>query len=227
MSGFLDGIRCGDCECNVDWGEKRNTIASIAAGVLFFTGWWIIIDAAIMYPKEEQFHHAYHTCGVIATIAFLMINAVSNGQVRGDSYSEGCLGQTGARVWLFIGFMLAFGSLIASMWILFGGFVVTVVWCSSLAELRTSGSKGPFPPIKSHSPSTHNSSVLIAAYLHSLFLSLPFSIPQLTPVLKYVPSSFLCLSSCVATVGAHSERNTNQIQSLRSKWTRLDLVLRV
>uniref|UniRef100_A0AAY5EKG9 Transmembrane protein 50A n=1 Tax=Electrophorus electricus TaxID=8005 RepID=A0AAY5EKG9_ELEEL len=124
MSGFLDGIRCGDCECSVDWAEKRNTIASIAAGVLFFTGWWIIIDAAIMYPKEDDFHHAYHTCGVIATIAFLMINAVSNGQVRGDSYSEGCMGQTGARVWLFIGFMLAFGSLIASMWILFGGFVV-------------------------------------------------------------------------------------------------------
>lgn len=34
MSGFLDGIRCGDCECNIDWAEKRNTIASIAAGVL-------------------------------------------------------------------------------------------------------------------------------------------------------------------------------------------------
>ncbi|KAG8013559.1 Transmembrane protein 50A [Nibea albiflora] len=90
----------------------------------FFTGWWIIIDAAVNYPDEGDFHHAYHTCGVIATLAFLMINAVSNGQVRGDSYSEGCMGQTGARVWLFIGFMLAFGSLIASMWILFGGFVV-------------------------------------------------------------------------------------------------------
>lgn len=124
MSGFLDGIRCGDCECNVDWGERRNAIASVAAGVLFFTGWWIIIDAAVKYPDEADFHHAYHTCGVIATVAFLMINAVSNGQVRGDSYSEGCMGQTGARVWLFIGFMLAFGSLIASMWILFGGFVV-------------------------------------------------------------------------------------------------------
>lgn len=36
MSGFLDGIRCGDCECNVDWGERRNTIASVAAGVLVF-----------------------------------------------------------------------------------------------------------------------------------------------------------------------------------------------
>ncbi|KAM9213930.1 transmembrane protein 50A isoform 2-T3 [Leptosomus discolor] len=121
MSGFLENLRCSEC---VDWGEKRNTIASVAAGVLFFTGWWIIIDAAVKYPKVEDFNHSYHACGVIATIAFLMINAVSNGQVRGDSYSEGCLGQTGARIWLFIGFMMAFGSLIASMWILFGGYVV-------------------------------------------------------------------------------------------------------
>uniref|UniRef100_A0A4W5MQ67 Transmembrane protein 50A n=1 Tax=Hucho hucho TaxID=62062 RepID=A0A4W5MQ67_9TELE len=139
MSGFLDSIRCGDCECNVDWGERRNTIASIAAGVLFFTGWWIIIDAAVNYPGEATFHHAYHACGVIATVAFLMINAVSNGQVRGDSYSEGCIGQTGARVWLFIGFMLAFGSLIASMWILFGGFVVPRAWCLNLDALKTCG----------------------------------------------------------------------------------------
>ena len=31
---------------------------------------------------------------------------------------------TGARVWLFIGFLLAFGSLIAAAWILFGFYVV-------------------------------------------------------------------------------------------------------
>lgn len=31
MSGFLEGLRCSEC---IDWGEKRNTIASIAAGVL-------------------------------------------------------------------------------------------------------------------------------------------------------------------------------------------------
>uniref|UniRef100_A0A8C5MI66 Transmembrane protein 50A n=1 Tax=Leptobrachium leishanense TaxID=445787 RepID=A0A8C5MI66_9ANUR len=120
MSGFFDGLRCSEC---IDWGEKRNTVASVAAGVLFFTGWWIIIDAAVKYPLTEDLNHSYHTCGVIATVAFLMINAVSNGQVRGDSYSEGCMGQIGARIWLFIGFMLAFGSLIASMWILFGGYV--------------------------------------------------------------------------------------------------------
>lgn len=31
MSGFLESLRCSEC---VDWGEKRNTIASVAAGVL-------------------------------------------------------------------------------------------------------------------------------------------------------------------------------------------------
>ncbi|KAL0605093.1 Transmembrane protein 50A [Plecturocebus cupreus] len=139
MSGFLEGLRCSEC---IDWGEKRNTIASIAAGVLFFTGWWIIIDAAVIYSPMEDFNHSYHACGVIATIAFLMINAVSNGQVRGDSYSEGCLGQTGARIWLFIGFMLAFGSLIASMWILFGGYVAKGSSDSPASASRVAGVTG-------------------------------------------------------------------------------------
>ena len=52
------------------------------------------------------------------------INSVSNGQIRGDSYTDGCLGQTAARVWLFIGFLMGFGSLIAASWILFGFYVV-------------------------------------------------------------------------------------------------------
>lgn len=82
-----------------------------------------MIDAAVVYPKPEQLNHAFHTCGVFSTLAFFMINAVSNAQVRGDGYESGCLGRTGARVWLFIGFMLMFGSLIASMWILFGAYV--------------------------------------------------------------------------------------------------------
>eukprot|EP00064_Thunnus_orientalis_P023095 superscaffoldBa00008407_g23323 len=83
-----------------------------------------MIDAAVTYPSQEQLNHAFHTCGVFSTIAFFLINAVSNGQVRGDMYGEGCLGRTGARLWLFLGFMMMFGSLIASIWILFGGYVV-------------------------------------------------------------------------------------------------------
>uniref|UniRef100_A0A6Q2Z7M0 Transmembrane protein 50B n=1 Tax=Esox lucius TaxID=8010 RepID=A0A6Q2Z7M0_ESOLU len=123
MAGFLDNVRLPECEC-IDWGERRNAVASIVAGVLFFTGWWIMIDAAVTYPTQVEMNHAFHTCGVFSTLAFFMINAVSNGQVRGDTYGEGCFGRTGARLWLFIGFMMMFGSLIASIWILFGGFVV-------------------------------------------------------------------------------------------------------
>ncbi|EMP32262.1 Transmembrane protein 50B [Chelonia mydas] len=41
---------------------------------------------------------------------------LSGEQEAGDETS-------GARIWLFIGFMLMFGSLIASMWILFGAYV--------------------------------------------------------------------------------------------------------
>lgn len=44
-------------------------------------------------------------------------------QVRGDSYTEGCMGQMGARIWLFLGFLLQFSSLIASCGVLFGMYV--------------------------------------------------------------------------------------------------------
>ncbi|XP_053420554.1 transmembrane protein 50B isoform X2 [Nycticebus coucang] len=94
MAGFLDNFRWPECEC-IDWSERRNAVASVVAGILFFTGWWIMIDAAVVYPKPEQLNHAFHTCGVFSTLAFFMINAVSNAQVRGDSYESGCLGRTG------------------------------------------------------------------------------------------------------------------------------------
>uniref|UniRef100_A0A8C5D1F5 Transmembrane protein 50B n=1 Tax=Gadus morhua TaxID=8049 RepID=A0A8C5D1F5_GADMO len=123
MAGFLDNFRWPEC---IDWGERRNTVASVVAGVLFFTGWWVMIDAATIYTTQEQMNHAFHTCGVFSTIAFFMINAVSNGQVRGDTYGEGCFGRTGVRLWLFMGFMVMFGSLIGAIWILFGAYVTQV-----------------------------------------------------------------------------------------------------
>lgn len=38
----------------------------------FFTGWWIMIDAAVTYPSQERMNHAFHTCGVFSTLAFFM-----------------------------------------------------------------------------------------------------------------------------------------------------------
>lgn len=122
MAGCLDNINL-ECACMGDGAARRNVIASIAAGTIFSIGWWIVIDAAAIYPLSKDFNHAYHTCGVIATVALFMINAVSNEAVRGDGYTEGCLGAYGARIWLFVGFLLSFGSLIASAWVLFGPYV--------------------------------------------------------------------------------------------------------
>ncbi|XP_071818561.1 transmembrane protein 50A-like [Apostichopus japonicus] len=126
MSGCLDNMDCRMPECCESVAERRNTIASIVSGVFFFVGWWIFIDAAVydasMPPKDLELWLI--TIGVVSTIAFFFVNAVSNGQIRGDSYSGGCLGQTGARIWLFIGFLLSFAGLIASMWILFQIYVI-------------------------------------------------------------------------------------------------------
>ncbi|XP_067675653.1 transmembrane protein 50A-like isoform X1 [Haliotis asinina] len=123
MSGFLDNCQVPRCDC-IELGERRNMVASIISGIMFFSGWWIVIDAAAVYPDMKDFNHAYHTPVVIGTVAFFRINSVSNGQIRGESYTNGCMGQTGARIWLFFGFLLGFGALIAASWILFGFYVV-------------------------------------------------------------------------------------------------------
>lgn len=111
-----------------DLSEYRNQIASLLAGSLFFIGWWFIIDAI---SNDTLKSDSYHISGVISTIALIMVNAVSNAQVRGESYDSGCLGQTGARLWMLVGFLLLFGGLIGACWVLFGKYVVsdeTNVW---------------------------------------------------------------------------------------------------
>ncbi|CAG0886577.1 unnamed protein product [Darwinula stevensoni] len=124
MAGCLDHLQLPRIAEWLELTERRNTIASIVSSALFFSGWWIIIDVAARYPSTQDFNHAYHVCGVMGTLSLIMINAVSNGQVRGDAYTTGCMGQRGARVWLFAGFVLGFGSIIAASWILFGAYVV-------------------------------------------------------------------------------------------------------
>ncbi|WAR08904.1 TM50B-like protein [Mya arenaria] len=89
MSGFLDNCHLPDCEC-LQLGDRRNLVASVISGVLFFSGWWIAIDAAVQYPSQSDLHHACHTCGAIGTLAFFLINSVSNGQIRGDNYVRYC-----------------------------------------------------------------------------------------------------------------------------------------
>merc|ERR1711997_70673 len=72
---------------------------------------WFALDAAAVHPEKTELKDVFQICGVFGTISFFMVNAVSNGQLRGESYTEGCLGVRSARVWFFFGFLLGFGSL--------------------------------------------------------------------------------------------------------------------
>ena len=60
---------------------------------------------------------------MFASISLFMVNAVRNSLLRGDGYTDGCLGAVGARIWFFFGLMMGFGSLIGGCWILFGEYV--------------------------------------------------------------------------------------------------------
>ena len=129
MSGCLDNLNCGECCTNLtcgcvdsDWfQEKRNAISSILAGSLFAVGWWIAIDVGA--TEAGHYSTAYWTCGVFGTIGLLMVNAVSNSQLRGDAYVPGALGTSGTRVWMVIGFLCSFGAIIGASFILFGEYV--------------------------------------------------------------------------------------------------------
>lgn len=35
-------------------------------------GWWVAIDAAFAYPKNEDLLKSSHTCGALATLALIM-----------------------------------------------------------------------------------------------------------------------------------------------------------
>lgn len=113
-----------DCCANLNlppciWfeGDKRNAYASMLSGFLFFTGWWIIIDSATVLPGHIP--AGYWMCGVAGTLSLIMVNSISNAQMRGDSYEGGCMGTRGARVWIFLGFVMGFAAVIASCSILF------------------------------------------------------------------------------------------------------------
>uniref|UniRef100_A0A182PUU3 Transmembrane protein 50A n=1 Tax=Anopheles epiroticus TaxID=199890 RepID=A0A182PUU3_9DIPT len=104
--------------------SRRTILATVVAALLFFSGWWIIIDTASVY--ETSFNFSYYICGILATISFIMVNAVSNEMLHGTGalYTGGIIGGGGIKVFLFIGFVLGFTSIIAAVWIMIAEFAV-------------------------------------------------------------------------------------------------------
>ncbi|CAF0740082.1 unnamed protein product [Rotaria sp. Silwood1] len=104
--------------------ENRNTIASIIAGSLFSAGWWLIIDVAVRYPSNDEFHKALLTIGIVASLALVFVNSISNARFRGDYYRDGCIGLVFARIILFLSFLFVFGSVIAGAWIMIALYII-------------------------------------------------------------------------------------------------------
>ena len=69
------------------------------------------------------------------------MNAVSNGQLRGEAFTNGCLGVRGARIWFFFGFLMGFGALIGASYILFGEYVVKGTFKHFTNDLDNGGEK--------------------------------------------------------------------------------------
>lgn len=97
MAGCLDNVRMPSLCENLNLSERRNKMASIAAGILvrnlphlpsklsvardrecpmisfqFFGGWWIAIDAAVVYWDKQDIRDVFHICGVFGTISMFM-----------------------------------------------------------------------------------------------------------------------------------------------------------
>uniref|UniRef100_A0A2M4AG75 Putative transmembrane protein 50b n=1 Tax=Anopheles triannulatus TaxID=58253 RepID=A0A2M4AG75_9DIPT len=102
---------------------QRTIFSSLIASLLFFSGWWIIIDTASVYP--DSFNFSFYICGILGTISFFMVNAVSNEMLHsGGAMTGGVLGQNGVKIFLFAGFVFGFTAIIAAIWIMVSEFAV-------------------------------------------------------------------------------------------------------
>uniref|UniRef100_A0A7E4V6B2 Transmembrane protein 50B n=1 Tax=Panagrellus redivivus TaxID=6233 RepID=A0A7E4V6B2_PANRE len=108
----------------IEWENHRNKFAAIGSGVLFFGSVWLMIDTSVAYSPTGHWSNVYFLLTLAGSIAFFMINAVSNHQVTGQAMDEGILGTKGARLWMMFAFFLAFSTLVASLWIMFANFVL-------------------------------------------------------------------------------------------------------
>lgn len=107
----------------------------------FFSGWWFLIDAISTHPGETKAIHII--LGIMGTISLVMVNSVTQAQVNrgciktyrhindgnrlfqinGDmQFSGGCMEARGARIWIFVGFVLGFAAIIAAIWTMIADF---------------------------------------------------------------------------------------------------------
>eukprot|EP00002_Diphylleia_rotans_P004272 TRINITY_DN1307_c0_g1_i1.p1 TRINITY_DN1307_c0_g1~~TRINITY_DN1307_c0_g1_i1.p1 ORF type:complete len:147 (-),score=27.69 TRINITY_DN1307_c0_g1_i1:334-774(-) len=100
---------------------NQANILAIVSGLFFGAGWWIWIDGAsyASYTNEVvDVTFGFHVPGIIATIAFFMVNIVPYEAINADPMMfTGTNVAVKAKAWLFFSFLVLFGSLIAAIWV--------------------------------------------------------------------------------------------------------------
>ncbi|KAH8260481.1 hypothetical protein KR038_001892 [Drosophila bunnanda] len=86
----------------------------------FFAGWWILIDAMSIDGKH-QITTGHVFIGIFGTISFCMVNAVKGEHISEENSSES--GARIAKIWLLVGFVMGFASIIAAVWVMIDDFI--------------------------------------------------------------------------------------------------------
>lgn len=84
-----------------------------------------------LYPHSMDAIHVI--LGILGTISLFMVNSVTQAQLNGDvGYAGGCMEARGARIWIFIGYVLGFAAIIAAIWVMVASFNSSgkVILCS-------------------------------------------------------------------------------------------------
>lgn len=99
-----------------------NIILASAAGLFFFSGWWIMISLLV----EKVAETIHFLPGFFATMALAIINLFPAGVIYQPHLyaSSNRCAPFMVQFCLFIGFMALFGSLIAAIYILFHDYIL-------------------------------------------------------------------------------------------------------
>lgn len=106
--------------------SKVNLLVAAACGWFFSTGWWCMIDVVSTYGDVVAENKVYCLPGVFATISMFLVNIVPTAVIK-ESYYYGngrnCAPSV-ALLSLFVGLMVAFGSMIGATYILINDFLL-------------------------------------------------------------------------------------------------------
>lgn len=105
--------------------SKLNLFVAALAGILFSSGWWIMLDLIANDHEVLSSNFIYYLPGIIATISLFVTNSISIEDIFNPFYNgtDTLCGRSFNICMVFFALMLAFGSLIWASYILIVDFL--------------------------------------------------------------------------------------------------------